>query len=123
MIELKGITKVYQMGDEPLNILRGIDLSVKEGDKIRAWFLFSENGEMHFTTRIGSGPAARAQLEDAFRSGIPVEGTVTKELKGGFEITIPDIFARIAAKDGELKQLMGMILDYASKEAKRQGKL
>ncbi len=64
------------------------NLSVKEGDKIRAWFLFSENGEMHFTTRIGSGPAARAQLEDAFRSGIPVEGTVTKELKGGFEITI-----------------------------------
>ncbi|MEI7480726.1 MAG: 30S ribosomal protein S1 [Elusimicrobiota bacterium] len=64
------------------------NLSVKEGDKIRAWFLFSENGEMHFTTRIGSGPAARAQLEDAFRSGIPVEGAVTKELKGGFEITI-----------------------------------
>lgn len=64
------------------------NLTVKEGDKVRAWFLFSENGEMHFTTRIGSGPAARAQLEDAFRNGIPVEGTVAKELKGGFEITI-----------------------------------
>ena len=64
------------------------NLSVKEGDKVRAWFLFSENGEMHFTTRIGSGPAARAQLGDAFRSGIPVEGAVTKESKGGFEITI-----------------------------------
>ena len=37
-------------------------LTVKEGDKVRAWFLFSENGEMHFTTKIGSGPAARAQL-------------------------------------------------------------
>ena len=32
MIELKGITKVYQMGDEPLNILKGVDLSVKEGE-------------------------------------------------------------------------------------------
>lgn len=64
------------------------NLTVKEGDKVRAYFLFSENGEMHFTTRIGSGPAARAQLEDAFRNGIPVEGTVAKELKGGFEITI-----------------------------------
>ena len=64
------------------------NLTVKEGDTVRAWFLFSENGEMHFTTKIGSGPAARTQLEDAFRNGIPVEGTVAKELKGGFEITI-----------------------------------
>ena len=64
------------------------NLTAKEGDKVRAYFLFSENGEMHFTTRIGSGPAARAQLEDAFRNGIPVEGTVVRELKGGFEITI-----------------------------------
>jgi len=32
MIELKGITKVYQMGDEPLKILKGVDLSVKEGE-------------------------------------------------------------------------------------------
>ncbi len=32
MIELKGITKVYQMGGEPLRILKGVDLSVKEGE-------------------------------------------------------------------------------------------
>ncbi len=32
MIELKGIKKTYQMGDEPLNVLRGVDLSVKEGE-------------------------------------------------------------------------------------------
>ena len=32
MIELKGIQKTYQMGDEPLNVLRGVDLSVKEGE-------------------------------------------------------------------------------------------
>ncbi|MFA6433261.1 MAG: 30S ribosomal protein S1 [Elusimicrobiales bacterium] len=63
-------------------------LTVKEGDKVAAWFLFSENGEMHFTTRIGSGPAARAQLEEAFRNGTQVEGTAVKELKGGFEIEI-----------------------------------
>ena len=66
----------------------GGNLTAKEGDKVRAYFLFSENGEMRFTTKIGSGPAARAQLEDAWRSGIPVEGTVARELKGGFEITI-----------------------------------
>ncbi|OGR76991.1 MAG: MacB family efflux pump subunit [Elusimicrobia bacterium GWC2_64_44] len=32
MIELKGIKKVYQMGGEPLEVLRGVDLSVKEGE-------------------------------------------------------------------------------------------
>jgi len=64
------------------------NLTAKEGDKVRAYFLFSENGEMHFTTKIGSGPAARAQLADAFRSGIPVEATISRETKGGFEVLI-----------------------------------
>ncbi len=66
----------------------GGNLTAKEGDKVRAWFQFSENGEMHFTTRIGSGPAARAQLAEAWRSGLPVEGTVAQATNGGFEITI-----------------------------------
>ena len=64
------------------------NLTVNEGDAIRAWFLRSEEGEMRFTTKIGTGPAARAQLGDAFKSHIPVQGTVSKEMKGGFEITI-----------------------------------
>ena len=63
-------------------------LTVKEGDKVTAYFLFSESGDMRFTTKIGSGPVARAQLMDAWKSGLPVEGVVAKEMKGGFEITI-----------------------------------
>ena len=63
-------------------------LLVREGDKVRAYFLHTEEGEMRFTTRIGTGPAARAQLLDAFKNHLPVEGTVSKELKGGFEVTI-----------------------------------
>jgi small subunit ribosomal protein S1 len=43
---------------------------------------------MHFTTKIGSGPGKQTQLEDAWRNGIPVEGTVAKEVKGGFEIKV-----------------------------------
>ncbi len=64
------------------------NLTVKEGDKIRVYFLRSEGGEMHFTSKIGSGPAARAQLEEARRDGIPVEATVAKELNGGFEVVL-----------------------------------
>lgn len=64
------------------------NLTVKEGDKVRAYFLSSENNEMHFTTRLGSGPAGHTQLEDAWKNGIPVEGAVTKEVRGGFEVRI-----------------------------------
>lgn len=61
-------------------------LTVKEGDIVRAYFLSSENNEMHFTTKIGSGPAGRQQMEDAWRNQIPVEGAFVKEVKGGFEV-------------------------------------
>ncbi|HAK59136.1 MAG TPA: 30S ribosomal protein S1 [Nitrospiraceae bacterium] len=64
------------------------NLTVKEGDRIRAYFLSSENNELLFTTRIGTGPAGNAQLEDAWRNGISVDGTVAKEIKGGFEVKI-----------------------------------
>jgi small subunit ribosomal protein S1 len=43
---------------------------------------------MHFTTKLGSGPGKQTQIEDAWRTGAPVEGAVVKEMKGGFEIRI-----------------------------------
>src|SRR3972149_2563994 len=46
------------------------NLSVKEGDRVRAFFLSAENNEMHFTTKIGSGPAGHTQLEDAWGDGM-----------------------------------------------------
>jgi small subunit ribosomal protein S1 len=65
------------------------NITVKEGDSISAYFLSSSHGEMRFTTRIGGGGASgSAQLEDAWRSGVPVEGLVEKEIKGGFEIKL-----------------------------------
>jgi small subunit ribosomal protein S1 len=64
------------------------DLTVKEGDTIQAYFLSSRQSEKLFTTKIGAGEAGRIYLEDAWRSGIPVEGVVDKEVKGGFEIRI-----------------------------------
>src|SRR6266545_2865697 len=64
------------------------NLTVREGGVIAAWFLSSSNNEMRFTTRLGSGPSGNARLEEAWRSGIPVEGFVEKVIKGGFEIKI-----------------------------------
>jgi len=64
------------------------DISVKEGDVMEAYFLSADSNELRFTTRIAGGDAGRYYLEEAWRSGIPVEGLVEKEIKGGFEIRI-----------------------------------
>ncbi len=64
------------------------ELTVKEGDTVDAYFLYSRNNERLFTTKIGKGEAGRAHLEEAYRSGIPIEGYVEKEIKGGFEIKV-----------------------------------
>jgi small subunit ribosomal protein S1 len=66
------------------------NLTVKEGDQIKAFFLSSHNGEKRFTTRISGDKAGKAVLENAFENGIPVEGVVEKEIKGGFEVKIGD---------------------------------
>jgi small subunit ribosomal protein S1 len=63
-------------------------LTVKEGDTLTAYFAGTENNELRFTTRIGGGAAGLSQLEDAWRAGIPVEGYVEREVKGGYEVRI-----------------------------------
>ncbi len=63
-------------------------LEVKEGDTLQAYFMGAAGSELRFTTKIGGGAAAHSQLEDAWRGGIPVEGSVEKEIKGGYEVRI-----------------------------------
>ncbi|MEA3464637.1 MAG: 30S ribosomal protein S1 [Thermodesulfobacteriota bacterium] len=65
------------------------ELTVEVGDSISAYFMSRTGGEMRFTTRIGAGSSGTAQLEEAWRNGIPVDGRVEKEIKGGYEITLP----------------------------------
>ena len=64
------------------------NLTIQEGQTIRSYFLSSQRNEKLFTTKVGAGEAGRAFLEDASRSGIPVEGVVEREVKGGFEIKV-----------------------------------
>jgi len=63
-------------------------LMAAEGDRVSAYFLSSTNNEKLFTTRVRGGAAGNQHLEDAFHSGIPVEGVAEKEIKGGYEIKI-----------------------------------
>jgi small subunit ribosomal protein S1 len=81
-----------QKGEGVVDLKEFIDLdgnvTVKEGDTIAAYFLSSSRGEMRFTTKIGGGTSGNAQLEEAWHAGVPVEGLVEKEIKGGYEIKL-----------------------------------
>lgn len=62
--------------------------TVQEGDTIRAYFVSAKQNEKLFTTKVTGGEVGRSILEDAWRSRIPVEGLVDKEIKGGFEVRV-----------------------------------
>lgn len=78
----EGVINAAEFADENGN------LSVKEGDKIKAFFIGEKNGEMRFTTKIAGNSADDTMLENAFKNRIPVQGKVEKEIKGGFEVTV-----------------------------------
>ena len=63
-------------------------LTVAVGDRVSAYFLGREGGELRFTTRLGGGAAGSAGLETAWQNGIPVEGRLEQETKGGFEVRL-----------------------------------
>lgn len=79
----EGVLALSELKDPDGNMV------VAPGDTITAWFTGGERGELRFTTKIGGvGAADRSLIEDAWNAGIPVEGTVEKEVKGGFEVKI-----------------------------------
>jgi small subunit ribosomal protein S1 len=84
---------VGQKGEGVLDVKELTDaegqLTVAVGDTLEAYFLSRAGGELRFTTRIGGGSSGTAQLEEAWRSGIPVDGRLEKEIKGGYEIKLP----------------------------------
>ena len=63
------------------------DVEVAVGDRIQA-VVVSVAGGLQLSRRLARGAATSRQLEDAFRSGLPVEGKVEQEVKGGYEIRI-----------------------------------
>src|SRR3954471_25063051 len=63
------------------------DIEVAVGDRIQA-IVVSVAGGLQLSRRLARGAATDRQLEDAFRAGLPVEGKVEQEVKGGYEIRI-----------------------------------
>ena len=63
------------------------DLEVAVGDRIKATVVSTAGGLM-LSRKLALRAATAGQLEDAFRAGLPVEGKVEGEVKGGYEVRV-----------------------------------
>ena len=62
-------------------------VDAKVGDRIQATVV-SMTGGITLSRRLQRGAASRRQLEDAFRAGLPVEGKVDSQVKGGYTVSV-----------------------------------
>jgi len=62
------------------------NLDVAIGDRLEA-MVVSTSGGLTLSRKLARGATER-QLEDAFHTGLPVEGKVEKAIKGGYEVRI-----------------------------------
>ena len=62
-------------------------LEVSVGDRIQAMVVSTEGG-LRLSRRLARGAATDRQLEDAFNSGLPVEGRIERDVKGGYEVRL-----------------------------------
>ncbi len=63
------------------------NLEVAVGDRIQA-MVVSTVGGLTLSRKLARGAATQRQLEDAFHTGLPVEGKVERAVKGGYEVRI-----------------------------------
>lgn len=66
-------------------------LLVKIGDTVEARVVADAGGVLTLRVKIGRGPEARAELQQAQELGIPVEGTVTEVIKGGVSVDVAGV--------------------------------
>jgi small subunit ribosomal protein S1 len=62
-------------------------LEVAVGDRVHA-MVVSTAGGLTLSRRLARRAATERQLEDAFHTGLPVEGKVERVVKGGYEVRI-----------------------------------
>ena len=63
------------------------EIEVKLGDLVQA-MVISTSGGLTLSRRLGGSAASDQQFEVAFQGGLPVEGKVERQIKGGYEVRI-----------------------------------
>jgi small subunit ribosomal protein S1 len=95
------------------------ELELKEGDEIEATVVDdgSRSGSIVLKRVAGRGGHVPGELEQAFANGIPVEGLVAGENKGGFDVQLGSVRAfcpasQIDRRRGEAAQYLGQRLRF-----------
>lgn len=121
-LKTEGLLEKSELADENGN------LSVKEGDLIKVYFVGSQNDEFYFTTKISGQKADLSLLENAYKNEIPVEGRVSKEIKGGFEVMLGNVrafcpYSQMGFREHkESSEYLGKNLTFKISEFKNEGK-
>ncbi len=63
-------------------------IKIQEGDTVSVYFMGESPDGPKFTSKFNTENSGVEVLEQAYKNAIPVEGTVEKEIKGGFEIKL-----------------------------------
>ena len=93
------------------------DVEARVGDRIQATIL-SMGGGIVLSRRLQRGAASRGQLESAFRAGLPVEGKVESQVKGGYSVTIARLraFCPVSqidiVRDGDPASFLGQVYEF-----------
>ncbi len=106
------------------------NITVKESDKVKVYFVGGKHEELHFTTKIAGSKTKgdNSVFENAYKNNIPVEGTVKAEIKGGFEVMLGTTrafcpYSQMGYKQRkEPSEYVGMHLSFKISEYKNDGK-
>jgi len=121
-LKSEGVIDKKELSDENGNA------KVNVGDTIKAFFLDGMNDELHFTTKLSGGKADNSILESAYKNGIPIEGHVEKEIKGGYEVMIGSSrafcpYSQMGYKQkGDAASFVGQHLTFKIQEYKNNGR-
>lgn len=103
-------------------------LTAKVGDHITAYVVALSAGEVRLTTSIGRGSASPALMEMAYQESIPVHGTVSAAVKGGYSISVGGVrcfcpFSQIDSRQsGDENAMVGRSFLFRIIEYKERGK-
>lgn len=134
IVAISGDTIFLQLSGKSEGVLAAEELTDKDGaltvsvgDTITVHFLDARNGEYRFTTRISGESANQDMLEHAWKNGIPVEGVVEKEIKGGYEVQIGKTrafcpFSQMGGRQGSDESPVGRHLSFKITEYKDNGR-
>jgi len=81
----EAVIETREIQDEKGNFIQKI------GDELELYVVSTKGGEVHLTKTIGKGKGNPQILEIAYKNQIPVEGTVTQVIKGGYSISISEV--------------------------------